>query len=334
MRPAKPAANASPGVIETLTGGFDQVNRIPWIVSLPIVMDIFLWLAPRLSAASVFHRLIQATGDLYLSVAAAGADQSTVDQARQALADLDGSAATFNLLDLLVGGLGSLPSVHPDSVSSLGSLEIASIAGVLGIAAAGIALGMLIGCLYLGALAQQIRDGRIVALALSKRVWFYWLSALGFVALAGLVVGVAMVPVSLIVGLAEMIAPGIGTVFLVLVLAGAEVVRVLAIIYLFFLIDAIVVSEVGPIRAAANSARVVASSFWQTVGFILLVIVISRGMAIVWGALSANPAGTVVAILGNAYVETGLAAASMLYYQSRVSRLPAGQGVLKRVMNE
>jgi len=35
-----------------------------------------------------------------------------------------------------------------------------------------------------------------------------------------------------------------------------------------------------------------------------------------------------VAIVGNAYVASGLAAASMQYYQTRVSRLPAGRGIV------
>jgi len=69
----KSAANATPGVIETLTGGFEQVNRIPWIVGLPIVIDVALWLAPPLTAGAVIHSFIGSLTDLYGTIAANGA---------------------------------------------------------------------------------------------------------------------------------------------------------------------------------------------------------------------------------------------------------------------
>jgi hypothetical protein len=111
----------------------------------------------------------------------------------------------------------------------------------------------------------------------------------------------------------------------------AQVASILLVIYLFFLVDAIVVSEVGPVRAAVNSARVVSSNVWSTVLFIFLVWVISAGLQLVWGAMSKTLFGTGVAIVANAYVASGLAAASMQYYQTRVSRLPAPHGVVGRV---
>ncbi|MGH2458559.1 MAG: hypothetical protein ACRDIY_06790, partial [Chloroflexota bacterium] len=106
---------------------------------------------------------------------------------------------------------------------------------------------------------------------------------------------------------------------------------ILFMIYLFVRVDAIVVSEVGPVRAAANSARVVANNFWSTVGFILLVYVISLGTQVIWKALGDNDAGMIVAIIGNAYIASGLTAASLLFYKTRLARLPAATGVLGRV---
>jgi hypothetical protein len=268
---------------------------------------------------------------LYGTIAANGADPTTVDQARQALTELDTSAGSFNLLSLLVGGFAGVPSAHPVSVSNLGPQELGSFGGLAEAVLLMILLGTLLGCLYFGVLGQQVRDGRVVGASLARRVWFYWLSVLAFL---GIVIGISLVvaiPVSLAVGLIDLIAPGIGVVLMVLAVAGAGIVRVLAMIYLFFLVYAIVLSEAGPVRAAVNSTRVVASSFWSSVGFILVVIVISRGMQVVWSGLTGSAAGTFVGILGNAYIQTGLVAASMLYYQSRVSRLPAARGVLGRV---
>jgi len=331
VRPAKTvSANAAPGVIDTLSAGFTQVNRIPWIIGLPILMDVVLWLVPRVSAAPVFHQLAARLSDIYGNVAGSGLDSTTLDQARQTLGDFDQAAAGFNVLSLLVVNLAGVPSILPTSLTGAIGFQIISGWVLLVVAVLAELVGTLIGCLYLGALAQQIRDGRFSPLTLVRRVWTYWLSVIGFVALA---IGVCLaisIPVGLAIGLVQVVAPGAGTALWYAALAGAQIVAVLLMIYLFFLVDAIVVSEAGPVRAAINSARVVANNFWATVGFIVLVYVISLGMQVIWTAMSKSPIGTVVAIVGNAYVATGLTTASLLYYQSRVSRLPAARGVLGR----
>ncbi|HUX87106.1 MAG TPA: hypothetical protein VMW65_08895, partial [Chloroflexota bacterium] len=110
-----------------------------------------------------------------------------------------------------------------------------------------------------------------------------------------------------------------------------QIIAILLVVYLFFLVDAIVVSQAGPIRATLSSARVVANNFWPSVGFIVLIYVISLGTQVIWTSLSQSPAGTLVAIAGNAYIASGLTAASMLFYQSRVAKLPAARGVIGRV---
>jgi hypothetical protein len=331
VRPIKTAAASAPGVVDTLTAGFEQINRIPWVLSLPIVIDLFLWLAPRLSAEPVIHRLTTRILDTYGQFAANGVDPSALDQARSSVTDLDTAASTFNLLSLLVVNVAAVPSILPTSLTGAVAQEINSgvvLAVVVLIAAI---VGGLLGCLYLGVIAQQVRDKKISPVLLARRVWFYWLSVLGFLALALIGIVGLSIPVGIVVGLAQVAAPGLGVALWTIVLTFIQIAGVLLLIYLFFLVYAIVFSEIGPIRAAVSSARVVANNFWTSVGFIVLYYVISLGMQVVWTAMSASPIGTAAAIAGNAYIESGLAAASMLFYSSRVSRLPAARGVLGRV---
>lgn len=330
MKPA--SANPVPGVIETLSGGFDHVNHILYIVLVPIVMDLFLWLGPRVSAEPVFTQLARwysQVSETYLSVA--GGDPSTMEQARQAMAELPARAGHFNLLTLLVTNIASVPSILPSGRSDVMTYQIGSLGVAIGVVLATQVLGILIGCLYLGVMGQQVRDGRVALAALGRRIWFYWLSVVGFLLL---VVGSALLislPIGLAIGLIQLVAPAVGAVLWYLALAGIQIAAILVLVYLFFLVDAIIVSEVGPVRAAVSSARVVASNFWSTVGFIGLVYIISLGMQVIWTTLSHSPIGTVIAIVGNAYIASGLAAASLLYYKTRAARLPATSQVLGRV---
>ena len=334
MRPVTPASNnAAPGLIETLSAGFEQVNRVLWIVALPILIDLFLWLGPGLSAGPVFAEIgswYSRMVDTYASVAG-GVDASTLDQARQAVSAFQSQAGQFNLLSLLVINIASVPSVLPPTHGAVPSYQVGTLGALLGIVLAAEVVGILIGCLYLGLLAQQVRDGRVIVAKLGRRVWFYWLSVIGFIFLVIGLTLVISIPVGLAIGLVQLIAPGVGVALLALASSAAYIAAILFMIYLFFLVDAIVVSEVGPIRAAVNSARVVANNFWSTVGFIVLIYVISLGTQVIWKALSDNDAGMVIAIIGNAYISSGLTAASLLYYKTRVSRLPAATGVLGRV---
>ncbi len=332
MRPVKSStAGNVPGVIDTMTAGFDQINRIPWIVGLPILMDLFLWLAPHLSAGPVLHRLVAQLGGLYDSVATSGADATTADQARQALQTFDAAASSFDLMSLLVVNLAGVPSILPPPLPGSQSIVVDSGLTLAAIVIAMELIGIFLGCVYLGAVAQQVRDGKVGFGRLGRRVWFYWLSVLGFIGLAVGLCAAASIPIGLAIGLAQLAAPGLATLLWALVVAVGNVALVLFLIYLFFLLDAIVISEAGPIRAAVTSARVVANSFWQTVGFIGIVYLISLGMQQVWMAMSVSPIGTAIAIAANAYIASGLAAASMLYYQTRAARLPNPRGVVGRV---
>ena len=192
-------------------------------------------------------------------------------------------------------------------------------------------VGTFLGCLFLGVLAQQVRDGKISPTVLIKRVEVYFVSVLGFVLLLiGMFVAIS-IPVGIVFAVISLISAGIATALLSAMGALAQVFGILVLIYLFFWIDAIVVSDAGPMRAAVNSARVVASNFWSSVFFMALIEVITLGTFEIWSQIVGTPLGTIVAIIGNAYIATGLAAAAMLFYQTRVSRLPAARGVLGRV---
>src|SRR5262249_16167577 len=154
-----------------------------------------------------------------------------------------------------------VPGMAPPSQSGTFAWQIGALGPFLGIALGLELVGTLIGCLYLGAIAQEVRDGRVSLGALARRVWLFWLSVIGFVVLAIVAATLIAIPIALAVTMVRLISPEIGAALATLLTLGAQVAAILLVIYLFFLVDAIVVSQVGPIRAAVNSARVVANNF-------------------------------------------------------------------------
>jgi hypothetical protein len=318
LQPARPvSATPAPGIVDTLSGGFDQINRILWIILLPIAVDLFLWFAPRLSAAPFVHGAVGWVNGLYASMQG-GLDPASMQQAQQALGTIDQAAGTFNAWTILVGGLAVVPSIAPASLNGTLPFKITTVGQFLAVFVGLELVGALLGCAYLGLIAQQVRDGRTDPARLVRRLPSFVGAAFALIVMGLGLFLLVSIPVGLVLGIVRLVSPALGSLLTVLLFVVAQAVVVLGLIYLFFVLDAIVVSEAGPVRAVANSARVVAANFWGAVGFIVVFIVIDWGLGLVWLAMSKNPVGTFVAIVGNAYVASGLAAASMLYYRTRL----------------
>lgn len=308
-----------PGVIDTLQHGFSTVHRLPWVLGIPLAIDGLLWLGPRLSVTQLSGRLVDQLAAMARSVPDA---QSQLQGVEAQVALLRGAGESFNVLSLLAFGGFAMHSAVPSAAGGRGgTLELQS--GPLAlIAALGLALvGALMAAFWLGAIAQGVRGEPPSLARLVVAAPRYWLAIVGFFAIAlGIVVGVSL-PLGLVAALAQIFAPVLGT-FLALFLAVAfQLLAIWALLYLFFFADAVVVSEVGPIRAAGYSVRVVAANFWSTLGFIIITWVIMSGLDVIWRALAQAPVGVALAILGNGYIESGLAAASMLFYRHRFTQL-------------
>ena len=48
-RKPAPALPKLPGIIDTLSAGFQTVNRHLYLLLVPILLDLFYWLGPRLT---------------------------------------------------------------------------------------------------------------------------------------------------------------------------------------------------------------------------------------------------------------------------------------------
>jgi hypothetical protein len=313
-------------VIDTLSAGFQLVNRAPGLLLIPVLLDLLLWLGPKLSIASLAERalgrVLPTVEQLGQGAGPSAADQ--LGQLDQQVSLIREGAQAFNLLSLLAfSGWTIRTAVPPERSGAAGVIEISTVSILAAMALALALAGIALGCFWLGALAQHVRDGRLDLGALLSAAPRYWLAILGFLLLAAVAAVALMVPLTMAAVVVQIVAPSsgasVGAQFLFWVAA------LVAIIFLTFLIDAIVVSEVGPLRAALNSIRVVSSNFWPSLGFIIITWVIMSGMGLIWGSLARAPAGQAVAILGNGYIESGLAAASMLFYRNRISRLTSSR---------
>ncbi len=305
------------GIIDTISLGYGLVNRRPWLIVLPVMLDLVFWLGPRLSMQPTTEAL---TGFL--------APQVVENDAF--LAELRAVGAQADLLGLLAVQVPSLIRLlNPDSSPILAQRPVLALTGLLTTLTVALLLlivGLLLTMLYLTPIAQVVRSGNADPRQMPRLAGRAWLRLLLLMVLlvgAGLLV---TVPLSVLVGLLSLVGlnllPLVGTLLLV----GAIWLRV----YLFFVIDAIVVSEVGPLRAIQYSIAVVRHNFWSSLGFIVLSYVISLGLARVFELFTQMIIGVPVAIIANAYIASGLAAASMIFYSDRLARWQHQRGAILR----
>ena len=284
------------GVIDTLSAGYAAVNRRLWLLSIPIALDLVFWAGPRLG-------LDRFTTTVALPLATSGQADG-----------VQTVPASFDLLMLLAihvpTSLGRALTVGQAEVVAA---EATGPGAALLLALVLIPLGLLLASVYLTAIAQLIRKQPFSLAALQQSVIPVWGRALKLHLLL-LAVGVG---VGVPVGVMLFLAAAIHTALAMMVFIALQLAIIWAAIYLYFALPAVVVGAHGPIAAIRSSVQVVRTSLWSALGLIAIILVISVGIPLIWQLLGSQPLGVLVGIVANAYVMTGLSAATLLFYDDR-----------------
>lgn len=310
-------SSARLGIIETLSEGFAQTHKGLWGISIPILVDLLLWLGPKISIAPLVSKAL----DLYqrslapsssLPKAMAEDLGQSIDRAQE----IGQVLSQVNFLGLITWQLPSLQKATGIPLPPFEwpwQWEIASGWAFLGFAGGMVILGLLAYCLYLGILAQLVRGDPIFAgpfLGRVSRNGLRLLAYFGILALFGLPAAVGFMAV---IGVVSLFSPGVASFLTTLALS----VLLALLLYLFFADDAIFLGDVGPLRAAWYSASLVWRNFWSSVAFILLTNIVLIGTPLAWRLIMGHPLGVLLAIGGHAYIATGITTAGMIFYRQR-----------------
>lgn len=319
MKTRKPA-----GVIDTLSFGFAAVSRRLWLLLLPVGLDLYLWLGPRLSVRPLFEQLAaQLTavpaGDLGPPEMA-----GQVQILREMVLTL---GQRFNLFSLVVAQSVGVPSLLADplvvpataapALTLAGAVEVLLIGLILAVA------GLVIATLWLGLVARAVRSasGDLGAGRWAFRSWLRCgLTNSGRLLLVGLLffaASLTLLPMLFALGLVTLISPNLGLAISSILSIALIWLALWLTIHFYFVAEAVVLNNAGPLRALSESFHVVGRNFWTTLLFIGLIFVISRGLSFIWLNLARSTPGLLVAITGHAYVGTSLLAATFLYFADR-----------------
>ena len=307
------APKPPPGVIASLVAGFEAVNARLELILLPLALDLFLWLGPHLSVRPLVDRL------LALFATPSGADavtQRNYELVRQALGDY---GATFNLFAILSTAPLGLPSL----IASQGAArtpagpaptwQVDSVLQYCLLLGSFLLLGLFLGSLYFGGVAQQVRDRRVRLRLLFQQVWGDWAR---LTALSALALGVLLLlgaPVVVLTGLLSLLSP---IVSMLVWIAGATLI-LWTLFYTGFALHSMLLLRRGLFGAIWDSVRLVHFNLPQSAGLWVMVVLINAGLGLVWTLPGSGSWFMLLGLAGHALISTALVAATFAFYFDR-----------------
>jgi hypothetical protein len=300
-----------PGVIGSLRAGFDTVAGHVWLIVLPLGLDIFLWLGPRLSVDGLLRPFVR-----YMFLQARrNVDVSELDRFLEAQTSFLDVLQKFNLLSLISKfrtfpiGISSLLAQTMPVNTPLGEqnvVQVSSIPLLVGIVLILTMLGWVVGGLYFRWVSGTTL-GQEAGISLLRAIMQTFILSVCW--LLGLII--VLLPVMFILALLAFINPLLanGAIFVLLLLSFWLIVP------LFFVPHGIFARRQNAFYSALTSLRMARFTFPTSGMFIISVLILSQGLNYLWSVPPNDSWMTLVGIAGHAFITTAALAASFVYYR-------------------
>jgi hypothetical protein len=291
-------------IVGPLAAGFELVTARWWLLLLPVALDVFLWLGPRLSIAPFWRQLVAALP--------AGALPA------ESVAQLGEAATSTNLFSLLsfpyfgvpvlMSGLLA-PGETPLATASWpldggGDTLLSSLLVAFG--------GIVLAVVYHSLLARALVGPESRPLPRLPRLVTRLLGLVVFVAFFLLLI---YLPLALVAGLLSLLSPLISLVVLTMGIAF----MMWYLLFLGFSVHGIVLGGLPVLTAVRVSVGVVRQQMLTALWLLLIVFGSRAVLTLLWHAVDLGNWLTLVSIVGHAFVVTSLVAATYVYFGRTVA---------------
>ena len=309
------------GTIACVTTGFEVAARHPALIGLPLLLDLFLWLGPRLSIAPVLERLRGAFNAwMVAELMTAEVADAYVLMGRL----LEELGKNFNLFSLLqpapLLGVPLLMPVRMSAVSPLGNqvaLEVRSFLLLPAIAVVMMVVGLGLAAIYLTVVAREVIAETEAALPGPSSVLGLW----GQLLKLGLLLFAILFSFAMVFSVFASLLGLISVTLAGLAMSLASSVVLFIGLHLLFTVPGIVQLRRGVLRAMQESLLLTRGDFLNVLLLLALIFVISQGLSVVWTLPDPGSWATFVGLAGHAFVSTALTAALLVFYQERLQYL-------------
>ena len=304
-----------PGVMGSLRAGFDVVSSHVWLILLPLLLDVFLWLGPRFSVDNLLGPFFRLVFTQARTTVTSSADLERFTEYQAAFSEL---IERFNLLSLLAKlqafpvGISSLLAQIMPVETPLGAQPVVQISSAPGLFMLGLLLtviGWMVGGLYfywVSGIALGDPTDRTVSSLAWAIVQTLLLSVIWVIGLMVIIIPM-MVVLTLLTLLSPVLASGALLVFLIF--------SFWLIVPLFFTPHGIFVRRQNAFYSIFTSLKMARFTLPTSGLFVLCVFLLSTGLTYLWSVPPDNSWMLLVGIAGHAFIRTALLAASFVYYR-------------------
>jgi hypothetical protein len=323
-KPALPSTTQqqpSLGVIDAVSAGLDAVLRHPWLLLIPLALDLFLWIGPRVQAPALYH-LFEPTLSKMLTEMPTSDGRLAVQELSKLL---NAYFVQYNLFSWLSVGLVGVPVVNAGLDATMKLVtgnapllwQIADLDVYVVFLFLFTGIGLFISALFWALLGGYVRGDQFQAVRWLKDSLKVWKRLVLLFFLIAAVVLLALLPMSLLIMTVGALSPAFASLIPALMMT----VGLWAVFMGIFTPHGIALHRLSLGRAVNISVLIVRANFPPTAGLIAVMVALSIGMNLIWGELAADSWLRLVAMVGNAIIGAGLIVASMLFYRNRVSVL-------------
>ncbi len=303
-----------PSIWATIAAGFDVTAKHFWLILIPVMLDTFLWLGPRLRLRVLTQRMVDF---LQQETAAAGRNADMLFNV-DSLLELASRTNLFTSLSLpLLGVPAFMNGLTPEKTPlSPTWIELDSGSGVFLLYILFSVLGLVLTAVYMTLTSAVIQ--RQPLRQAFKRLGINWLKLIGLVAIVIIFVILVCIPVIILGMIAGLFSQELASV---IILAGPVFVIWMLItwlaVYLFFTPHGIFVNGRSLLQAMLESFHLIRLHLLPSITLLLVILTIGR--TVDWLLLMADDGSwlTGLSLIGHAFVSTALLAASFIFYRDR-----------------
>jgi len=304
--------DAPPNLVNALVTGFDTITSHLELLIIPIILDLFLWLGPRLR----LENLIKGFVDQMITLS--NFDLAQASETLRLGQELWNSFAErlnfFAVLRSYPVGVPSLMAANLPIESPLGvptTWEIPSVGIMFGVWILLSMIGLTVGSLYF----LMVADLSTTGVVSWRKVMRHWPWVVFQVFLLTIFCFVILVAISL---------PGSCFISVVTIsgLPFAQISLILLAGFVLWMLFPLVFSAHGIFInrskmwvSLLDGIRLTRLTFTRTSLLFIILLIISEGLELLWRVPAATSWLSLIGIMGHAFTTTGILAASFVYYR-------------------
>jgi hypothetical protein len=328
-RKIREASRELSGVNETVASGLSLPLTRPWLLVVPIALDLLLWLGMQVQVTRITDPLEEQmlerggeNGEIAAEqIALLGETFRLNDVIGSLLPSVFAGLSRDNLFNVMIatfapglaGGVdrSEIAPVWSDRIGEMA--DPGSIPGILGLAVAFFLVSTLLTVSWRVPLALSVIGRAMAPIAVVRLVIRSWVRFVALLALLAFAAGVILIPLVLVAGILLLLQVNLtALISIFMVMLGT-----LAAIYARFVLESIIVNDIGPIDALKRSALIAQTFFGATVRFSIVAVLLATGALRLWEVLVSSPPGLPLALIVNSFLGTGIAIATMMFYHDR-----------------